>query len=175
MTSLIPQTSCRSSACQFVAPDRNRISIPTSLTEVVKAAVQQNEESCLRTVSAYCATLVFQPRVMLGLLTYCYARQIYGSSEIQNIMARDTGFRGMCQNKCPDAREIQQFRQQNRSAIQTCLTAALLFLAEQKIATGFVTRANETFIADEAKRRIIMAACIDSMELEDGSWSFGAA
>jgi hypothetical protein len=176
MTRLIPQTRFRSSACQFVAPNRGRISTPDSLVETVKAAVQQIAESSLRPVSAaYCGTLAFQPRVMLGLLTYYYARQIYGSLEIQNLMVRDTAFREMCQNKCPSAGEIQHFRQQNRSIIQTCLTAALLFLAGQKIDAGFITWTNETFIADEAKRRIIMAACVDSMDLEDGSWAFSAA
>ena len=44
---------------------------------------------------------------------------------------------------------------------------ALRFLAEQKMARGLITRVDQPRLAEEARRRIIMAMFIDSME-QDG-------
>lgn len=165
MTSRLPETSYRTSSLPFVMPGRSAISSPASLVEAVQAAVQRIEACRLRPVVARTASLAFQPRVMLAVLTYCYAQQVYSASDILHYLIRDEAFSQVCQGEFPNAREIETFRQQNRSVIETCLNAALRFLAEQKVAAGFVTRANETFIAEDAKRRIIMAACLDSLEL----------
>jgi len=115
------------------------------------------------------ASFAFQPRVLLAILTYCYAQQIYGSSKILDYLSRDEAFRTACRAEFPNDRELQSFRKQNRRVIEKCLASALHFLARQKVAQGFVTRIHESFIAEEAKRRIIMAACVDSLELEEGN------
>ena len=47
-----------------------------------------------------------------------------------------------------------------------CLEAALRFMTEQKVAQGLITRVNQERIAEEARRRIIMAMFTDSMELD---------
>lgn len=150
-----------------VPPPRGRLVAPTSLVEIVHTAVQGMGESSLWPLGEIRANVAFQARSMLALLTYCYARQCYSSVEIRDFLTRDATFRGVCQNSYPSPSWISQFRQHNREAIQKCLTEALLFLARQKEAAGFMTRINEPFIIEEAKRRIIMAACTDSLEAED--------
>jgi hypothetical protein len=101
---------------------------------------------------------------MLALLTYCYARQIYGSADIAGLLARDANLCKACQTEFPGAGLIRQFRNDNRQAIHTCLTAALSFLARQKVDAGIVTRVNEAALAEEASRRLTMAMWMDSME-----------
>jgi hypothetical protein len=61
-----------------------------------------------------------------------------------------------------DAEAIREFREQNRSALQTCLAAVLLALAGQKVAAGIVTKINDTFAVAEARRRLTMAAYVDA-------------
>lgn len=171
MATMIPQTSFRTSPFLFVTSGRRPVAKPVSLVEAVQMVVQQIEEPWLQPVAARNASLAFCPRVMLAVLTYCYARQMYGTSEILRYLMQDEAFRKVCQSEFPNVREIETFRRQNRSVIERCLIFALRFLGEEKVATGFVTRINETFIAEEAKRRIIMAACTDSIAPDDDCFS----
>jgi hypothetical protein len=111
------------------------------------------------------SNLACQPRFMLALLTYCYARQIYGSADIAGFLARDAALCKVCQNAVPGAGLIRQFRDDNRQAIRACLTAALSFLARQKMDAGIVTKVNEATLAEEASRRLTMAMWTDSTEM----------
>jgi len=174
MATLLSETSYRTSPIPFAVPNRRAISSPVSLVEAVQAAVQRIEENWLRPIAARTASLAFQPRVLLAVLTYCYAKQVYSGSEIHNYLLRDEAFRRVCRSEFPNLGEIELFRRQNRSIIERCLNATLRFLAEQKVAAGFVTRLNVTFIAEEAKRRIIMAAYVTSLELANENQSFVA-
>ena len=166
MAMSLPETSNRTSPLPFLMPSRSRVAKPASLVEVVQSAVQEIPEGRLQPISARLASLAFQPRVMLAVLTYCYARQVYAASEVINYLYRDAAFREVCCSEFPSTRELRLFRQKNRSLVEQCLTQALRFQGEQKVAEGFVTRIHETFIAEEAKRRIITAACMDSLEME---------
>jgi len=100
---------------------------------------------------------------ILALSTYCYARQIYGSADIEEVLRRDVHFRQLCANEFPGAWVIRHFRDVNREAIRFCLLAALGFLAEQKIVEDFVTKVNKAHLAEEANRRITMSMFIDTM------------
>lgn len=164
MATLLSKTSYRASLLTFAVPNHRLISSPVSLVEAVQAAVQQIEEPRLRPIVATSASFAFQPRLLLAVLTYCYARQLYSGSEILKYLLQDEAFCRVCQSEFPNVHEIEAFRRQNRRIIECCLKAVLRFLAQQKVAAGFVTRLNETFIAEEAKRRMIMAAYMASLE-----------
>ena len=112
------------------------------------------------------AGVALQPRTLLALLAYCYARQIYCSADIEACLRRDPNFCQLCHGTFPDARTLRRFRRENREALLLCLKAALRFVAEQKVAQGVVTRFHEAHLAEEANRRIIMAMFTDSMELD---------
>jgi transposase len=111
------------------------------------------------------AGVAFQPRTLLAMITFCYAKEIYGSEQIEDVMRRDTNFRQLCKNEFPDARLIRRFRRENRDAVQWCVMAAMQFLFEQKVANGTVSKVNDLEVIEEAKRRITMAMFIDSVEL----------
>jgi len=138
---------------------------PRSLAQAVQAAARA-AESRLRPETAQHAGLAIEPRVLLALLSCCYARQIYGSAEVEQFLRGDAHFCQLYADQVPDVPTIRRFRRDHREALQVCLTAALRFVAEQKVAEGVVTRVNEAQIAEEASRRIIMAMFIDSMELD---------
>lgn len=48
--------------------------------------------------------------------------------------------------------------------------STMLFVPPPQEAAGLIVRINEAFITEEAKRRIIMEACIDSLEAEAQDW-----
>ena len=137
-----------------------------SLAQAVQAAVRTLDEATLRPVARRDAGLAFQPKALLALLSYCYARQIYASAEIEDVVRRDENLRQLCHNEVPDERVIRSFRRHNRDVIQFCLMTALCFVAEEKVRQGIVTKVNMAGLAEEAKRRIITAMFLDSVALD---------
>jgi len=164
MPTLELKTRYHTSAVYLAAPGRGTPAEPQSLTQAVQATVEKMNTSILRPVARSFSNLAFQPKFMLALLTYCYARQIYGSADIAGLLARDAALCKVCHNEFPGAGLIRQFRDNNRQAIHACLVAALSFLARQKMDAGLVTRVNEAALAEEASRRLTVALWMDSAE-----------
>ncbi len=157
-------TKFHTSLFPLAMPPRCAAGGPQTLMQAVHAAVEKVNTTLLRPVARSFSNLAFQPKFMLSLLTYCYARQIYRSADIARAMAEDAPLAHACQNQCPTAGLISEFRNSNRQVIRTCLTAVLSFLARQKVEAGIITRVNEASLADEAARRLIMAMCSDSSD-----------
>lgn len=167
MATLEPKTSFRFTATLNLPNLANSSATRARcLTHAVQAAIGAIDESTLRPVAAREAGLGLQPKALLALLSYCYTREIYGSADVENLLWRDLNYRQLCQGKFPDAEVIQRFRRENPEAIQSCLTATLRFLAELKVKEGFVTKVNMPQLAEEAKRRVIRAMFIDSMQMD---------
>src|SRR5436190_8395930 len=166
MTTLEPKTSqTRAGLPLAPLPTRTKPKPATSLHAAVQDAVRGINQRTLSRVASPDAGVAFQPVTLLALLTYCYAHEIYGSRDVDDLMRGDRNFRKLCGQEFPGPRVIQRFRKENREAIHDCLCAALSNQYSRNIAAGRVTRIHEEHIADEATRRIIMAMFIDNMEL----------
>ena len=148
------------------AADRFPAIEPRVLATAVQAAVQKVDKCEFKSVARRNAGPTIQPQLLLALLTFCYARQTYGSTEVVDWFRREANLRQLCRNDFPDAQLLCQFRRENRELLHRCLTATLRFLVEQKVAAGIVTKVSEAHLAEEASRRIIMAMFIDSVELK---------
>ena len=165
MTTLEPRTNLRPSrTLETRCLGEARASDPRSLTQAVRSAVRAIEEAALQRVARCDAGLAFEPRTLLALLSYCYARDIYGSAEVEDVLRRDVNFRQICHNEFPGARVIRRFRRENREALHRCLTAALRALAEA--APQADNEAAGSAVAEDASRRIMKAMFIDSMETD---------
>ena len=151
---------------QAPAPDHFTITEPRLLAQAVQAAVQGVDEGRLEPVVRHDNGQAVRPKVLLALLSFCYARQTYGSAEVAAWLEREGNFRQFSQSEVPDAATLCRFRRENRELLHHCLTATLRFLVEQKVAAGLVTKVSQAQLAEEASRRIIMAMFIDSVELE---------
>jgi len=73
------------------------------------------------------------PKSMLGAVSYCYAKGVYGSEDIERKMQQDTEFRASCGHEVPRPEDIRRFRRLNREAIQVTLEKAFRF-ARKKVA-----------------------------------------
>ena len=60
-------------------------------------------------------------RMLLALLTYCYAAGVYASEDIHWACRSDSGARYLCANTWPDERSLRRFRRKWRPLIQACL------------------------------------------------------
>jgi transposase len=137
---------------------------PYALVHAIQEAVQMVDDFALRPPLRGETRLAFQSKSLLALLCYCYTREIYGSADVEDVMRQDANFCHFCRGEVPDARIIHRFCRENREAVHVCLTAALRCLAETKLELGEITKVNEPQLAEEARRRVIMALFIDSME-----------
>src|SRR5215207_1964961 len=116
---------------QTEANDRSRVAAPTSPAQAVQAAARAISRNALHPVSSPDAGVAFHPRALLAVLTYCYASEIYSSTDIEDVMRRDVNFGCVTGNQIPDAPTLRRFRRHNREAIETCLYVTLRSLADQ--------------------------------------------
>jgi transposase len=136
--------------------------------KAIQAAVSSIDLNTLHPVAPGDAGPAFQPKALLASIIHCYARQIYGSADIEVWLASNPDTRPFGLTTWPDAQLIREFRRENRKPIQLCLMTALWLLGQQKVTAGTVTHLNTSNLAEEASRRLIMALFTDSMELGAG-------
>src|SRR6185436_18999621 len=86
---------------------------PLTLARAVQSAVRKVDETTLRASVEANPGLFFQPKAILALLAYCYARQIYGSRDIERVLAHDAVLCQVCQDEFPKERIIRQFCSDN--------------------------------------------------------------
>jgi hypothetical protein len=137
-----------------------------ALAHTVAAAARKVDEKLLTLERQNKATSGLGARTLLALLAFCYARQIYASTEVVARVRYDESLRGLCDQLIPDAETIRRFRSQNRQALDFCLQAALRFQAQQKVAQGLLAKVCEERLAEEARRRITIAMFTDSMDVD---------
>jgi hypothetical protein len=151
-------------------------STETSQTVVIKrAAAEIVEQSGQPVMSKDSGAL--PPKEMLGAVSYCYAKGVYTSEEIESKMLRDPQFREAVHGEVPDARAIRRFRRGNREAIKRTLEKAFRFMRKKQKrevqplpGQPVVPQGEEptgdstvTFVRREAEKRLNEAAFIDNM------------
>lgn len=67
----------------------------------------------------------YNPRMMLGLLIYCYSQGTFPSRKIERATYRDVGVRFLTANEHPDHDTICKFRRENAGAIAEAFIEAL--------------------------------------------------
>ncbi len=134
-----------------------------SLTIAVEAAVGNIDENTLISPAGRGRFSAIDAKRLLALLTWSYARELYSSAEIHSRLRRGQSAE-LWDGGVPEVADIGRFRRENRRTLQSCLQVVLHYLAAQKVADGIVTAFNESHIAAEAARRIIMSIFIDSTE-----------
>jgi hypothetical protein len=140
---------------------------PRTAGEAIQLAVDAVDNLALKPLSAEAVSPLSQARAILALLVNCYVHQIYSSRNAAALAARDPHFPWLWWENFPDAAALKRFRLENHAAIHRCLTLALELLAAQKKFAGVLTRFSGAQFAEEASRRITMAAFVDSVELEE--------
>jgi transposase len=72
----------------------------------------------------------YHPRMMLGLLVYCYANGIFSSRRIERATYRDIGVRFVAANQQPDHDTIARFRRNNLVAFKAAFVQVLMLAKE---------------------------------------------
>lgn len=155
----------------LLLPGRHPTTPPGSVLEAIQATVRNISDLQLRPIAARSGGAAFQPKVLLAVLTYCYVSEVWAASELGRRLLADPGCRAVLRGEFPTPREVRAFRQLNRPMLERCVVAALRFLEQQKAQQDGALPPDDRWLEDEARRRILMAACLDSMELDDDCFS----
>lgn len=114
---------------------------------------------------------------MLGAVSYCYAKGVYTSEEIESKMLRDPQLRESVHGEVPNAKAIRRFRRMNRDSIRRTLEKAFRFMRRKEKRTleplagqpGVHQPEQPTgestvlYSRHEAEKRLDEAAFIDNM------------
>jgi len=118
---------------------------------------------------------------MLGAVSYCYAKGVYESEEIERKMMHDPALREAVHGDVPDAKAIRRFRALNRGAIQTTLERAFGFLRRKEKAelmkplpgqpatplpSGAPGESTVMYARNQAADRVQEATFVDNMSKE---------
>lgn len=86
----------------------------------VKAASETCQESPRPVVNPK-DTGPLPPASVLGIVSYCYAKGVYSSDEIERKILSDPDVRAACADEVPSAGALRRFRRLNRDAIVATL------------------------------------------------------
>lgn len=120
------------------------------------------------------------PKEMLGAVSYCYAKRVYTSEEIEDKMLRNPQLREAVHGEVPGARAIRQFRRLNRDSIRRTLEKAFRFMRRREkqkmhplpgqpvapIQDPPTGESTVLYSRQEAQKRLDEAAFIDNMSKE---------
>ena len=152
-------------ACPMPCLSDNGATTACPLLDAARNASLRIDETELQLCAEPGSEAFFEPRLLLAAVTYCYARRIFGSA-MRHLWAKDANLRQLCRNAIPSLELLGRFCRENRQAIELCLGITLGSVAGDRMAHGYVTHVNYPQIAEEARRRLVMAAFVDSLEAE---------
>ena len=95
----------------------------------------------------------YHPRMMLGLLIYCYANGIFGSRRIERATYRDLGVRYVAADCHPDHDTICAFRRHNIEAVSEAFLQVLLMARELKLLKVGTVSVDGTLLRANASKR----------------------
>jgi hypothetical protein len=102
-------------------------------------------------------------RMLLTLLTYAYARGVFGSDEVELRTRTDSDFRYLAATDRPDAETLRLFRRREWVRLQTSLASLLQGSGD---AIAMETLGTAVDVEGEAARRLEAAAACDSLALD---------
>jgi hypothetical protein len=112
----------------YLAADLSMWVARETLMNLVLSVVQTVEEHRLRPAVARSTDGALPPRMMLALLTCCYATGVYGSQVITDKICEDPALQYFCADRRPTAAEIRRFRNRNRELIAQALEVVCLVI-----------------------------------------------
>ena len=110
----------------YVAADLREWVSQDTLVRLALTVVQTIQPNRLDPAAPPHETRGLPPRMILTLLTYCYAVGIYSSHAIEERAELDDTIRYLCARQRPRADLVRRFRHRNREIIAQCLERVCL-------------------------------------------------
>ena len=95
-------------------------------TQFIRRAVAETSAKKERQIVVPQEVGKLSPELLLAVVTYCYAKGVYGCAEIEEAILSDKDLRAKFGNDLPDDRSLRRFRRLNREAIKATLERAFI-------------------------------------------------
>ena len=141
----------RSAAASAVQPE---IRLQPGIVRHVLTAVDI-EGTMLTGITSSTTSLAIQPRSVLALLVYHYARGMLASHDIESTLRKDARLRLLCRDELPDWRQLRRFRRLHHGLVSNCLAHVL---AEEG-----APAAPRSSASTEAEQRLREAAVLEEL------------
>ncbi len=103
---------------------------------------------------------------IVTLLTYCYARGIYSSEEIEMRLPNDKAIAYICTGVKPDWHLLRRFRRQHAALLIEALTQLIKLVTPLDALVGDESMARWAQFHDEARRLLRLAVQADSIAMD---------
>lgn len=123
------------------------------MARFVVEAVEAVEEGACRYNWKGSGDAQYPPRMMLGLLVYCYAHGIFSSRRIETATHRDIAVRFICGDTHPDHDTIAAFRRDNRKLFEKCFAEVLQLAREMELKKVGEVALDGTMLTAASSRR----------------------
>jgi len=117
----------------LLPPDLNEWVADDDLAHFIVEAVERVDMCAFHVSATGSGKAQYHPRMMLGLLVYCYASGIFSSRRIEQATYRNISVRFIAADTHPDHDTVAKFRRDNAGAFQTAFAQILLLAKELNI------------------------------------------
>ena len=117
----------------LLPPDLNEWVADDDLAHFIVEACERVDMHAFHVSRTGSGKAQYHPRMMLGLLVYCYASGIFSSRRIEQATYRNVSVRFISADTHPDHDTIAKFRRENADAFQAAFAHILLLAKEMNI------------------------------------------
>ena len=159
-----PANAAIAATQRFALPwDLSEWSSPKALLTAVNDEITGLDWANAESVELLRANPTYQPRFLLTLLSYAYARGICESEELVALYSQDSDLRRLFPGRTPSAPEIARFRRENRGLLKWCLTELFRRMLREKFELGdtLMPPGLRRYLADVAAARLDVARDMD--------------
>lgn len=159
-----PASAATAATQRFALPwDLSEWSSPEELLKAVNDEIAGLDWANAELVELLRANPTYEPRFLLTLLSYAYARGICESEEIVALYSQDSDLRRLFPGRGPSAPEIARFRRENRGLLKWCLTELLRRVLRDKfdLRDTLMPPGLRRYLADVAVARLDVARDMD--------------
>jgi len=103
------------------------------MVHFIMDAVDELDVSAARVNERGTGSAQYPPRMMLGLLIYCYATGTFSSRRIETLTFENVAVRYLCADTHPDHDSICKFRRENKELLGSCFHQVLELAARAKV------------------------------------------
>lgn len=96
----------------------------------------------------------YDPRQLIGILIYSYARGVFSSRQIEQRCREDLGFRFIAGSNCPNFRVLSDFRKTHGALLKSCFVQTVQLALELNLASlAHVSLDGSKFKANSSKHK----------------------
>ena len=144
--------SCDRSTPLLFPPDLRDWIPEDDFVHFVIEAVNEVPMGSFRTKRTRAGSKQYNPRMMLGLLIYCYSQGTFSSRKIERATYRDVGVRFLAANEHPDHDTICKFRRENFDAVGQAFLQTLRLARESGLLKVGTVSVDGTLIQASASK-----------------------